>query len=193
MSVVFFDVDTQIDFTFPAGALYAPGAAARVEAVAALTRHAAARGIPVIATADAHSENDPEFAHWPPHCVAGTIGQQKPANTLLKTHLTVPNRSLLLPPALPLQVIVEKQHTDCFTNPHVPVLLDRLAATRLVVYGFVTEVCVWQAVAGLLAAGREVDVVTDAVQGLRAADAEAALARVRERGGRVVTMAEVTR
>ena len=78
---VFFDIDTQIDFLYPAGALYVPGAEKIVDRVAELNRLAAARGIPVISTADAHSEDDPEFRNWPPHCVVETAGQHKPAST----------------------------------------------------------------------------------------------------------------
>ena len=40
---------------------------------------------------DAHAEDDPEFQTWPPHCVAGTLGQQKPAVTLLEKRIVIPN------------------------------------------------------------------------------------------------------
>ena len=40
MKTVFFDVDTQIDFLYPAGALYVPGAEKVVEQIAALNRFA---------------------------------------------------------------------------------------------------------------------------------------------------------
>ena len=40
MKTVFVDVDTQIDFLFPAGALYVPGAEALVPKIAALNRYA---------------------------------------------------------------------------------------------------------------------------------------------------------
>ena len=89
MSTVFFDVDTQLDFLYPAGALYVPGAESIVPQVAALNRYAAKNGIPVVSTMDAHTENDPEFREWPPHCVAGTAGQQKPAATLLEPRTTI--------------------------------------------------------------------------------------------------------
>ncbi|MGB9609541.1 MAG: cysteine hydrolase family protein, partial [Bryobacteraceae bacterium] len=82
MNTAFFDIDTQIDFVFPAGALYVPGAELVLPQVARLNRHAKERGIPLISTADAHAENDPEFAEWPPHCVAGTLGQRKPDCTM---------------------------------------------------------------------------------------------------------------
>jgi len=61
VKTVFFDVDTQIDFLYPSGALYAPGAEMIVDRVAKLNCYAAAHGITVISSMDAHSENDPEF------------------------------------------------------------------------------------------------------------------------------------
>ena len=72
MKLVFFDVDTQNDFLYVAGALYVPGAESIVPRVAALNRYAAGAGIPLISTVDAHTENDPEFRDWPPHCVRGS-------------------------------------------------------------------------------------------------------------------------
>src|ERR1051326_6109842 len=117
MKTVFFDVDTQIDFMYPAGALYVPGAEAIVPKIADLNRYAAAHGIPVISTVDAHTENDPEFAEWPPHCVVGTAGQKKPAATLLEKS----------------QILLEKHSVDCFTSPRLPGLLAELAADRYVI------------------------------------------------------------
>ena len=43
MKTAFFDVDTQIDFLYPAGALYVPGAERIVPAIAALNRYAPSR------------------------------------------------------------------------------------------------------------------------------------------------------
>src|SRR5260370_2986065 len=72
MRTVFFDIDTQIDFMYPAGALYVPGAEGIVPAIQQLNQYARAHGIPVISTMDAHTEDDPEFKLWPHHCVAET-------------------------------------------------------------------------------------------------------------------------
>ena len=58
MRTVFVDVDTQLDFLYPVGALYVPGAERIVPVLERLNRYAAARGIPVLSTADAHAEND---------------------------------------------------------------------------------------------------------------------------------------
>jgi len=177
MKTVFFDVDTQIDFVFPAGALYVPGAEKRLGAVAALNRYAAAHGIPVISTADAHTENDPEFRSWPAHCVKGTLGQRKPEATLLE------NRVIIPAPGLAQQMILEKQTLDCFDSPHLLPLLEKLAADRYVVYGFVTEYCVRYAALGLLRTGRRVELATDAIQCLRQQDADRTLAEFTAAGG----------
>ena len=45
MNMVFFDIDTQMDFVFPAGALYVPGAEQALPQVARLNRWAKDRGI----------------------------------------------------------------------------------------------------------------------------------------------------
>ena len=92
MKTVFFDVDTQLDFMLPAGALYVHGADRIVPAVAKLNTHAAATRAVVISTTDAHRENDEEFHHWPAHCVEGTLSQRKPPETLLEKQVVVPWR-----------------------------------------------------------------------------------------------------
>ena len=53
----FFDIDTQIDFVVPGGALYGPGAERVIPAVAALNRYAGEHGIPLISTMCAHPPN----------------------------------------------------------------------------------------------------------------------------------------
>ena len=65
-----------------------------------------------------------------------------------------------------LQIIVEKQHTDCFTNPNLSPLLASLPADRYVVYGVVSEICVRAAAFGLLQTGARVELVNDAIRDL---------------------------
>ena len=190
MKTVFFDVDTQIDFVFPAGALYVPGVEKRLGAVAALTRYAAAHGIPVISTADAHAENDPEFRSWPAHCVKGTLGQRKPEATLLERRVVIPADAARPAPGLAQQVILEKRTLDCFDSPHLLPLLEQFAADRYVVYGFVTEYCVRYAALGLLKTGRRVELATDAIQCLRQQDADRTLAEFTAAGGILTTVAQ---
>ena len=191
MKTVFFDVDTQLDFLYPAGALYVPGAESVVAEVAALNRYAAEHAIPVISTMDAHTENDPEFRAWPPHCVAGTAGQQKPAATLLEKRTTIPSTLHDFEIRDAHQILLEKQSVNCFTNPNLPALLERLGADRCVVYGVVTEICVKNAAMGLLKSGRQVTVVTDAVRNLDNAKSVQFFHDFAAAGGELATAKEI--
>jgi nicotinamidase/pyrazinamidase len=192
MRTVFFDVDTQLDFLYPAGALYVPGAEAVVENVAKLNRFAGAQGMKVVSTTDAHTENDPEFATWPPHCIAGTAGQHKPASTLLEGRLIVPWERAGVDIGDAQQVILEKRVLDCFGNPNLPALLAALGAERYVVYGVVTEICVRHAAMGLLQTGRPVLLAKDAARSLTDTDRDAFLAAFQAAGGKLATTAEIT-
>ena len=176
MKTVFVDVDTQLDFLYPAGALYVPGAERIVPAIAKLNRFAGAHGIPVISTADAHAENDPEFSHWPPHCVAGTWGQRKPQATLLEGAQ---------------QILVEKQTMDVFQAPSFRRVIEALGADRFVVYGVVTEICVLFAARGLLKMGHSVTIVTDAVKELTALGLRQALDEMSTAGAKLATVSEI--
>lgn len=169
MKTAFLDVDSQLDFVNPAGALYVPGAEHILPAIARLNAYAAARGIPLVSTVDAHAEDDVEFKTWPPHCVAGTLGQHKPAATLVG------------------QTIAEKQTVDVFLSQNVHDAVAATGADHFVVYGVVTEICVLYAIRGLLRLGKKVTVVTDAIAPLSAEAAAKALAEAAAGGARLVT------
>lgn len=182
MKTVFFDIDTQIDFLYPAGALYVPGAERIVGVIAELNRRAPL----VISTMDAHSEDDPEFRIYPHHCVVGTVGQQKPAATLLDKRALIQSAG-----DGARQLILEKQKLDCFTSPHLMPLLGELGADRYVVYGVVTEICVKFAVLGLLKTGKRVEIVTDAVKALDESAAAKFFTEAQVAGGVLTTVGEV--
>jgi nicotinamidase/pyrazinamidase len=175
MTTVFLDVDSQVDFLFPAGALYVPGAEKITGAIARLNRHASSHGFPIISTVDAHAENDPEFRIWPPHCIAGTLGQRKPEATLVG------------------QILVEKVVNDAFSNPKLSTLLDELRGERYVVYGVVTEICVKCVVDGLLRRrdGARIEIVTDAVRSLNDAAAGELFAEVVAAGGGLTVSSDI--
>jgi nicotinamidase/pyrazinamidase len=191
MKTVYFDIDTQLDFVSPAGALYVPGAERIMPIVARLNQLAASRSIPVISTTDAHPETDVEFKTWPPHCISGTTGQGKPAATLLPKQVVVPSTPGDWPVADAQQIILQKQALDCFSNPNLPALLERLQADRYVVYGVVTEYCVRCAVMGLLATGKRVELVLDAVRSLSEEDQRNTLAEFRDAGGHTTLSARL--
>jgi nicotinamidase/pyrazinamidase len=191
MRTVFIDVDTQFDFLYPVGALYVPGAEHVVPAIERLNRHAAVQGIPVLSTTDAHAEEDPEFEAWPPHCIAGTHGQEKPAATLLENRVKIPNRSGSFSLEGVQQVLLEKQSLDPFETVTLQRVLETLAADRFVVYGVVTEICVLLAARGLLGLKKRVAVVSDAIRELKADQAATALEEIRASGGTITTLREV--
>jgi nicotinamidase/pyrazinamidase len=170
MKELYFDVDTQIDFLYPAGALYVPGAEKLIPTLATLNRKAPV----LISTMCEHAENDPEFSVFPPHCVAGTVGQQKPSALL------VPN-----------QILFAKQELNAFANPRLEALLREIAADAYVVYGVVTEICVQFVAEKLLTLGAPVTIVRDAIQHLDSATSQLFLEKFAARGGLIKSSEEL--
>ena len=169
---LYFDIDTQIDFLFPAGALYVPGAEKLLPLIATLNRSASASGAKVISTMCSHDENDAEFKQWPPHCVAGTVGQAKPCALLLEKRCVVPKLPAGVPVDNASQILLEKGQLDLFTNPNLDSLVRSLAPEECIVYGVVTEYCVRHCAMGLLDRGYKVSLVREAIQSLNSADAD---------------------
>jgi nicotinamidase/pyrazinamidase len=188
---ILFDVDTQIDFLYPVGSLYVPGAEKIISNLARLY----ALGLPVIADADAHSEQDPEFAQWPPHCIAGTLGQKKPVETLRADAVVVPNSPGELPDGWrqAAQLIVEKQTLDVFETTTIERILAGRPAQRYLVCGVVTEICVVRAARGLLRGGHKITVVTDAIAALTPEAGRAALDELAAAGAALTTTEALTR
>jgi nicotinamidase/pyrazinamidase len=123
----------------------------------------------------AHPEDAREFQVWPPHCVIGTAGQQKPAATLLGD----PQK----------QIIIEKDDLDMFSNPAVLPLLDKLGIDECFVYGVFTEYCVKCAIMGLLKSERKVSLVTEATAHLSDSEGERVVRDFLASGGQCVSMA----
>jgi len=190
----FFDIDTQLDFMVPGGALYGPGAERLIPVVAALNRHAGEHKIPLISTTDAHPENSEEFRIWPPHCVVDTLGQRKPAATLLSAAAILPYDpafDVATLDATATQIIVEKDSLDVFTNPHLPALLTRLDVTDCIVYGIFIDYCVKCALMGLLNSGRQVSLVTDASTAISSEAGDQVIRDFIAAGGRLIAPSEI--
>lgn len=191
----FFDVDTQFDFMSARGALYVPGAEDLVERLETLLKAARDRGIPVVASADAHVPDDPEFAIFPPHCVKGTPGAAKIGATRSLRPLTIEVdgefdlRQLTTLGSAGRDVLIEKRTFDVFTNPNAEKALARMAIPHWVVFGVATDYCVRAAALGLLERGYQVTLVTDAIAAvdIKPGDGERALAEMQAAGARFVT------
>lgn len=161
---VLLDIDTQVDFCSPIGALFVPGSN-RPEtraAMRALVTQAAVSGHVRIATADDHQHADPEIADapdfqttFPPHCLRGTDGATRIMETRLFAPLVLGDGGYEDDRFAELvdrhrEFLVLKQHFNAFTNPHLDRLLDLLEPERVIVFGVATDICVNAAVEGLV-------------------------------------------
>ena len=190
-NVIFWEVDTQADFMLPGGKLYVPGAERLLPNIRRLTDAARQGRVFLVSHGCFHTKNDPEFKTFPPHCIKGTAGSAYIPEALTEKVVTVPNEATAsLPPDLAQyqQIFLEKQTLDIFESRHADELVKRLEKTaEFVVFGVVTEYCVRLAAKGLLARGRRVSVVKDAIETLKAEDGERAVAELQALGARFIT------
>jgi nicotinamidase/pyrazinamidase len=207
-TLIFWDIDTLYDFMRSDGKLYVPGSEAIIPALGALTRFAHANGIQIVASADNHLLSDPEISDspdwmitFPPHCIQGTPGQLKIAETQLRDPLIIEPE--LQDPAILAgrirehrgDILLHKQTLDVFSNANVPLLLRLLEPEAVVMYGVATDFCNRYVVEGLL---RELPqaklyLVVDAIRAIYPAEGDRLIGRWRDRGVRMVTVDEVLR
>jgi len=192
--LVLWAVDTQADFMFPGGKLYVPGAEKLLPNIQRLTDTAREGRVFMVSHGCYHSENDPEFRVFPPHCIQGTPGSDFVAHAMTEKVARVPNDpTAQLPQDLALyqQVLLEKQTLDVFETRHATSLLQRLPKdAEFVVFGVVTEFCVRFAAKGLLERGRPVSVVTDAIETLHLEQGRRTIAELQALGARLTTTQE---
>jgi nicotinamidase/pyrazinamidase len=206
VQLIFWDVDTQYDFMRADGKLYVPGSEEILDTVAALTDHAHASGIPIVASADDHVpghrelSDAPDFREtFPPHCMRGTPGQLKIAETALRAPLVIepePQDPTVLARRIREHrgdFLLHKHWFDVFTNANVGVLLDTLDPRNVVLYGVALDVCDKYAVEGLLRArpNTRIHLVTDAVRAIDASASGALLDDWERRGVRLLNSREV--
>jgi nicotinamidase/pyrazinamidase len=195
---IFVDVDTQVDFVDPAGALYVPGSQDIAPNIRRLLEHAGAKQITTISPMCAHVPDDPEFRQFPPHCIEGTPGQRRYFDDLPRlprrvwaADATVTAADLQLEPGR--HYVVQKRSFPMFANPWMRALRERglfrnLACT---VFGVATDVCVRADVLDLCQAGARVDLVRDAIAGITPGDTARAIEEMTAAGARLVTTDEV--
>lgn len=197
---VLWDVDTQIDFMYPHGKLYVPGAERTIPAMQRLVDSARASGIVHVASADDHELTDAEIADepdflntYPPHCLRGTRGALKIPET--EQEDPVPLTLELMPERYleGREFLLLTKTFDVFTNPNTDVLLDRLDPDEVVVFGVATDVCDDAAIRGLLARGLKVTFVEDAARGLDEKRAAICTAFWRENGVEFTTSEVISR
>jgi len=204
--LLFWDVDTQVDFMLQSGKLYVPGSEEIIPALRRLTDYAHGHGIRILASADDHVAGHRELSatpDWretfPEHCMRGTAGQQKIPATELHNPLVI-EPAPEDPAALDRRVrahhgdlLLLKHWFDVFSNPNLLPALDAMRPARIVLYGVALDVCDKYAVEGLLRErpGIPLTVVTDAVRAIDPAAGSALLESWKGRGVRLATAAEI--
>jgi nicotinamidase/pyrazinamidase len=195
MDRVLVDVDTQHDFMIKTGALYVPGADEILPNLVRLFGYARASKTFVLSSADCHAQDDPEFQQFPPHCVDGTPGQSKLPETLLDRHRIIqPGDSLDEPAKLTEeceQVVFNKATFDVFSNPSAVGLVEAIDVDEYIVFGVATDYCVRADALGLLARGRRVAVVEDAIRAVADETGQAALHEMTSAGARLTTTDQI--
>lgn len=206
MPVIFWDVDTQVDFMHADGKLYVPDAEAIIPNLQRLTDYAHAHGIPIVASADDHVpghrelSDTPDFkTTFPPHCMRGTPGQRKIPETAVRDPLVIePERQD--PAALTVRIeahegdlLLHKHWFDVFTNQNAETVLNALRPRTVVLYGVATDVCNRYAIEGLLNHHAELRVfaVQDAMKPIDHAAQEHLLKAWGEAGVRIIDTSEL--
>jgi nicotinamidase/pyrazinamidase len=199
---ILWDVDTQVDFIEPGGKLYFAGAEEAKPAMARLVEVARAAGIVHVASCDQHELSDPEISEqpdydttWPPHCLLGTRGAEKIAETKQLDPLPLP--LVALPHAIlrrlldgRREILIPKKQYDPFTNPNTETLLDALDPDEILLFGVATDICDDAAVRALLRRGCRVLFVEDAARGVDESRVAACFAAWRDAGVRFTTAEE---
>ena len=204
--VIFWDVDTQVDFMRADGKLYVPDAEHIIPNLKRLTDYAHGHGIRIVASADDHHpghrelSDRPDFKEtFPPHCLRGTPGQKKIPETALRDPLVIepdPQDPGVLESRIRAHkgdILFHKHRFDVFTNPNVLPVVDVLAPEDIVLYGVALDVCDRYAIEGFLQHRPNIRLfaVSDAMKPIDRDVAEQMLKEWGEEGVRLVKTSEV--
>ena len=205
MPVVFWDVDTQVDFMHSAGKLYVPDAESIIPNLKRLTDYAHAHGIRIVASADDHIpghkelSDAPDFRQtFPLHCLRGTPGQQKIPETALKNPVIIepeprPPEQIAKQVTGGGDVLLHKHWFDVFTNLNVEAVIGAIKPRTIVLYGVATDVCNKYALEGLMSRHPEIRLfaVEDAMKAIDPDRQEHLLKEWGEEGVRIVSTDEI--
>ena len=178
--ILFWNVDTQVDFIEPEGKLYVSGAEEIRPILRRITDFARLEGIRVVNTCDYHfinsaelSKNPDYIATFPEHCMAGSPGAEFIPETLPEFPIVIEWDSdlgifqELNNPEKYRNIVIRKDAFDVFDgNPHAEKVLEILNPERVFAYGVATNVCVDKEVTSLVNRGIKVYVFEDAIKEL---------------------------
>ena len=175
--LLFWNVDTQVDFVEPEGKLYVPGAEMLKPTWKRITELAENKNIRVINTADFHFSNSAELSPnpnfvttFPEHCMANTVGakyitETRPEDALIfdwNKEYSISEKVLDW-----RNIVIRKDAFDVFKgNPYTEQILKIISPETVIIYGVTTNVCVNDAVVGLAGKVGKVLVIEDAIKEL---------------------------
>lgn len=176
--IIFWNVDTQIDFVEPHGKLYVKDAEKIKPVWRDITDFARDKNIKVLNTADYHHANSAELSNtpdfyntFPEHCMSGTSGAEfvdetKPHDPfIIDWDKKIKVRNELLKQKR--NIVIRKDAFDVFAgNPYTEKIIESLKPENVIVYGVTTNVCVHFAVQGLAKRVKGVYVIQDAIKEL---------------------------
>ena len=182
--IIFLDIDTQYDFMNPRGKLYIPKAEELIPNLRRLFRFAEKNNIPVVSSLDTHRRNDPEFKHFPPHCIKGTRGYKKMEETFLNKVRPVRKRASIQcrrePSCGRKQIFITKHTIDVFSNPQIKIILKPCQVVY--VFGVALDYCVKAACLGLVNLGIKTYLVRDATKAVSTKGERETLRLLKQKG-----------
>jgi len=199
--VVFWDVDTQVDFMNPDGKLYVPSAENLKENLEKLTQHARMNNIRILGSVDFHTDTDPEIESenpdydktFPPHCMQNDPGQEKIIETRSDLTqwidpVTYSDEKLERIIASKGPIIIRKTSLSAFSNPNLMPLIGLIKPQKIVIYGVAIDYCVKTAIEGFLNFGNlEIYLVIDAIEGIKEEESRRLIEEWIQKGVHTVT------
>ena len=180
---IFVDIDTQNDFIFKKGSLYVPDAEKLIDGIKKITDFATESGIKIFSSIDTHIENDPEFKHFPPHCVENTWGWEKIRESITKNYILIPMEDFNLEnPEKYNQFIFKKNKFSIFSNGNILKVLKTFDVRKVYIYGVATEFCVKESALDFKKHGFETYVLSGLIKGVNKMDSEIAISEMKETG-----------
>jgi len=155
-------IDMLNDFLLPGASLQVPAARRIIPNIAREVAAARAEGVPIVYICDHHAPNDPEFAQWPPHAVAGTPGAD-----VIKELAPQPG-----------DVIVPKTTLSGFYRTDLEARLKELDVESVTVTGVLTDICVYWIAGEAALRGWKPEIPRDCVAALTEEDHATALRQV---------------
>jgi len=183
---ILIDVDTQRDLFLADGKMCVRNhrrVLANIRRVMAWARREHTR---VVSTLLLHPPTD----HCSPYCLINTDGARKLRYTTRCHHVIFEAEDNTDLPRENVhdfdQIILHKRTIDPFEEPRAERILTETKANELVVIGGPTETAVLATVLGLLARGKNVIVIYDAIGSLEKSVAEVALRKMQAKGARLL-------